>query len=91
MLRITALTVTPEEAALRLEGAVADEEVAVLAAEGQTWLRTSRRLVLDLYGVRFVDTAGLALLQGWAGPRLVLRGASPFLQSVLRAEGLVPE
>ena len=44
--------------------------------------------MLDLAGVKFIDVAGLALLQGWSGPRLVLRGDSSYLRTVLAASGL---
>jgi transcriptional regulator with GAF, ATPase, and Fis domain len=43
----------------------------------------------DLVGVRFIDDTGLQLLQRWAGERLVLRGASLFVQALLEAYGLI--
>ena len=88
MLRITLVSQTPEEAVLQLEGWVDGEEVALLAAEGHRLLQAAQRLVLDLAGVKFIDAAGLALLQGWSGPRLVLRGDSSYLRTVLAASGL---
>lgn len=88
MLRITLVSESPEEAVLTLEGWVAGEDVAVLASEGQRLLLQTRRLVLELAGVRFIDASGLALLQGWSGPRLALRGASHYLRTVLGSEGL---
>ena len=88
MLRITIVSQSPDVVVLQLEGWVADETVEVLAEEGQRWLQRAQRLELELRGVKFIDEAGLALLQGWAGPRLVLRGASAYLQSVLAASGL---
>ena len=90
MMRITLVSQTPQEAVLRLEGWVAGEEVELLEAEGYRCFQETHRLVLDLSGVKFIDPAGLALLQGWSGPRLELRGASAYLRSVLETEGLTP-
>ena len=88
MLRITLVSQTQREAVLQLEGWVAGEDVAVLTTEGHRRLQAGQRLVLDLAGVKFIDAAGLALLQGWSGPRLVLRGDSSYLRTVLAASGL---
>ena len=91
MLRITLVSQTPEEAVLQLEGWVDGEEVALLAAEGHRLLQAAQRLVLDLGGIKFIDEAGLALLQGWSsGRRLVLRGGSSYLRTVLATSGLEP-
>lgn len=91
MMRITLVSQTPQEAVLRLEGWIAGEDVELLEAEGYRCFQQARRLELDLSGVKFIDTAGLALLQGWSGPRLELRNASAYLHSVLAAEGLMPD
>ena len=79
---------TSEEVILQLEGWLTGENVGVLAEEAHIWLQEVRRLVLDLTGVKSIDAAGLALLQGWSGPRLVLRGGSGYLQALLAASGL---
>lgn len=34
-------------------------------------------------GVRFIDETGIRLLQRWSGERLVVQGASPFVQMLL--------
>ncbi len=88
MLRITIVSQSPAVVVLQLEGWVAAETVEVLAEEGQGWLQRAQRLELELRGVKFIDEAGLALLHSWAGPRLVLRGASAYLGTVLAASGL---
>jgi anti-anti-sigma regulatory factor len=88
MMRITLVSQTPQETVLQLEGWVAGEDVELLEADGYRCFQEARRLVLDVSGVKFIDTAGLALLQGWAGPRVELRGASAYLRSVLETQGL---
>ena len=88
MLRISLVSESQQEAVLQLEGWVAREDVAVLADEGHRRLQAAERLVLDLAGVKFIDVAGIALLQGWSGPRLMLRGDSSYLRTVLAASGL---
>jgi ABC-type transporter Mla MlaB component len=88
MLRITLTAQTPEEGVLQLEGWVVGEDVAVLAEEGHRRWRESRRLVLDLDGVKSIDAAGMALLQEWSGPQLKLRGGSAYLRVLLAAYGL---
>ena len=88
MLRLTVRHQSPEETVLQVDGWVANEEAEVLAAEGRRLLRVSRRLVLELAGVAFIDAAGLALLEELAGPRLVLRDGSPFIQHLLERHGL---
>ena len=88
MLRITLVSQGDETTTLHLAGRVADDAVDILAAEGHRHLQDTQLLVLNLVEVKFIDEAGLALLQGWAGPRLVLRGASAYLSTVLAASGL---
>jgi len=83
MLRLTVRSQTPEEAVLQVDGWVAAEQVRLLGQEGTRLLRTSRRLVLDLKGVIFIDEEGLALLrEGW-GERIRLRNGSPFIRELL--------
>ena len=88
MMRLTVIVQTREEAVLRVEGWVAGPDVNLLETEGTCLLQQTRRLVLDLHGMRFIDRAGLALFQRWLGSRLVLRGASAFVQVLLRQHGL---
>jgi len=88
MVRLTVISQTREEAALKVEGWVSGTDVGLLEEEGTRLLGESERLVLDLRGVRFIDREGLALLQRWSGERLVLRGASPFVHTRLAKYGL---
>ena len=89
MIRITVVSQSGEEVVLKVEGWVSDENVRALEEEGERWLGEVGRVVLDLSGVRFIDDAGIALLQRWQGDRSVLRGASPFVHAVLAAHELV--
>ena len=86
MLRITVMSHTGEEVALKVEGWVSGVNVSLLEQEGARY--TGKRLVLDLAGVQFIDEAGIALLRGWSGERLVLRGGSVFIRALLTDNGL---
>ena len=88
MLRLTVISQTKEEVVLRLDGWVSGADVALLKEEGSRLLQESERLVLDLKGVRSIDRAGIALLHSWPRDRLVLRGASMFLRTLLEEHGL---
>ena len=88
MLRLTVLSKTKEETVLKVEGWVSGENVALLEEEGAPLLEAGKHLVLDLKGVQFIDETGIALLRRWQGERLVLRGASLFVQTVLERRGL---
>lgn len=89
VLRISVVSQNGEEVVLKVEGWVSEENVCVLEEEGERWFRQVRRLVLDLSGVRFMEDAGIELLQRWYGERLILRDLSPFLHALLEAHHLV--
>ena len=91
MIRITATTQTREEVVLKLEGWLAAGDVALLASEGESHFQQTERLVLELTGVEFIDSAGIGLLQAWTAKGLVLRGGSSFVQVLLREHGLSGE
>ena len=86
MLRLTVISQTPEQAVLQVDGWVSGAHVRLLEEEGT---RLRQEADLDLSGVKIIDQAGLALLQGWSGKRLALRGASLFVNKLLATEGLV--
>ena len=88
MVRLTIISQTREEVVLKVEGRVSGEDVALLEEEGTRLLGETERLVLDLKGVKFIDEAGVDLLRRWKGDELVLRGASPFVRTVLERRGL---
>ena len=88
MLRITAVSQPRKGVILKIEGRVSGADVGLLEQEGTRWLQEVERLVLDLTGVKFIDGAGIALLQRWSGERLVLRGGSPFVRTLLETHGL---
>ena len=89
MLRLTVISQTEEQAVLQVDGWVSGANVTLLEEEGARLLQGAERLVLDLSGVTVIDPKGLALVRGWSGKRLALRGASLFVNRLLAAEGLV--
>ena len=88
MLRLTVTSQSAKEGVLVVDGWVAGKEVALLEQEGTRLLQEAERLVLELRDVRFIDRAGIELLQRWTGERLVLRGGSPFVRMLLERHGL---
>ena len=88
MLRIDVIAHGREETVLKMEGWLADQDVALLQQEGDARLREEKRLVLDLEGIRFIDRAGLDLLERWTKKGVTLRGGSLFVRSLLTARGL---
>jgi len=73
---------------LQVEGWITEEDVGVLDQEGACRMQGAKRLTLDLAGVRFIDTAGIALLKRWSEQGLELCGGSRFVRSLLNAHGL---
>jgi anti-anti-sigma factor len=88
MLRITVVSQTPDEVVLRMEGWVSGTNVELLKQEVTHWFREAKYVVLDLTNIRFIDEAGITLLQGWSKKRLMLRGGSLFVHTLLEAHGL---
>lgn len=89
MLRITPVSQSEEEVVLKIEGAVADQDVALLEEEGRRWLGQTQRLLLDLEGVHLIDRAGLDLLEHWHEEGVRLRGGSLFVRTLLQRRGLI--
>lgn len=83
MLRISLLSQTPHQTVLKVEGWLEGEQVALLEAEGQRRFDETELLVLDLDGLRYIGAEGIALLQGWQGAQLELRGGSGFIRKLL--------
>ena len=88
MVRLTVVSQGKAETVLKVEGWVSRTDVPVLEEEGTRLLQQTPRLVLDLEGVKSIDRAGIALLGRWSGDRLELRGASPFLRTLLAKHGV---
>ena len=88
MLRIDVIEHGREETVMKMEGWLADQDVALLESEAEIHLRAGKRLVLDLEGIRFIDHAGLDLLERWTKKGVTLRGGSLFVRSLLTARGL---
>ena len=87
LLRITVKEQSAERTVLLIEGDLVGEAVGILAKEGDPLVASTPRLVLDLTGVRSVDTASLRQMRQWSG-RLTLWRPSNFVFLLLRQYGL---
>ena len=83
MLRITVMSQTDKEVALKVEGWVSGPDVGLLKQEGGRWLRQVKHLTLDLSGIRFIDEGGVALLKRWSKEGVALRGAPMFVRELM--------
>lgn len=89
MLRIDLVSASDGEVVLKVDGAIAEPDVGLLAEAGRAGLHPGRQLVLDIEGVEFIDPAGLVLLRAWSGQGLVIRGASLYVRYLLQNQGLI--
>ena len=90
MVRLILRSQGPQQAVLEVHGWIWAAEAALVAQESSRLLGHSRSVVLQLDGVRFIDRAGLDVLEGLSGTRIELRGGSPFVRSLLCSRGLQP-
>ncbi|MBT4499282.1 MAG: hypothetical protein HOC74_16255 [Gemmatimonadetes bacterium] len=89
MLRLTVISQNVREVVLKVDGSLGGADVNILEQEGGYHLQGGGKLVLDLEDARFIDQTGLALLRQWSGEQLELRGGSSFVQTLLKAYGLI--
>lgn len=87
MLRIDVMPAGDSEVVLRVVGAIAGQDVGLLAESVQAQWRPGRQLTLELAQVGYVDPAGLALLETWASQGLILQGASLYVRYLLERHG----
>ena len=88
MLRITTVTSPVHTITLRLEGQIVSRWVRELKKSCEELRTNGDGLVLDLIGVSFIDTDGLALLGDLAHRKVSLVNASPFITELLKGAGL---
>jgi len=88
MLDLAILSDTPQTTVLAVTGWASGCSVPLLEQELARRGVPDRQLVLELSGLRFIDEAGLTLLERWVGDGMVLRGGSPFVRKVLEQRGL---
>ena len=88
MLRIDIVSESAEEVVLKVDGWLIEGNLRLLDQEGRRHLQQGKRLILDLGGTRFIDRAGIVLLQEWSGERFALRGASLFVRELPKAYDL---
>jgi anti-anti-sigma factor len=89
MLHVQIKKKNKEIVVLALGGDLIGETVQILAKEGKEQQKESKCMVLDLHGVRFIDSAGIDLLRSWSGAHLQLQGGSAFIQALLKAHKLI--
>jgi anti-anti-sigma regulatory factor len=85
MLRITRQD-NPSETTLQLEGRLTSGELVALDEAWRSCVSSSRRIVIDLAGVRFVDAAGAAVLRALRQEAIELTGCSPFVRELLEED-----
>lgn len=72
------------EVILHVEGEVTDPSSSELVRVVTTLVCESKRVVLELSGVRFVDAHGVELLHNWT-KSVALRNCTPFVNELLKA------
>ena len=63
MLKITSTVLSPHEIALRLDGRVAGQWVALLRESAESALADGVKLTIDLQNVSYIDCDGIAVLR----------------------------
>jgi ABC-type transporter Mla MlaB component len=86
MLRISEISKSVDEAALRLEGELMGPWVAEVNKACKPYLGSGHRLTLDLTDVSHVDRDGITLLKQLLNLRVRLMNGSPFLTEQLKTE-----
>jgi ABC-type transporter Mla MlaB component len=87
MLRITQTQGASGKVNLTLEGRLVGPWVAELKSAVTAAGLSASSVNLELSGVRFVDTEGLALILGLQDQGVRLRDASPFVRELLKTDG----
>jgi anti-anti-sigma regulatory factor len=72
MLKITSTVLSQQETALRLDGRVAGQWVALLRESAESALAGGVKLTIDLKNISFIDCEGIVLLKA-----LIKRGVDP--------------
>jgi len=72
MLKITSTVLSQRETALRLDGRVAGQWVALLRDSAESALAEGLKLTIDLQNISFIDCEGIVLLNS-----LIERGVDP--------------
>jgi len=72
MLKITRAVLSKQETALRLDGRIAGQWVALLRESAESVLTDGVKLTIDLQNISFIDCEGIVLLK-----TLIARGVDP--------------
>lgn len=93
MIRVTQVDATEPGAdmvRLRVEGRLTAASIEAVRSEAALVLNRERSLVVDLFGVHFVDVAAAAVLRQLESQGAVLVGASDFVVAVMRKAPAAP-
>jgi anti-anti-sigma regulatory factor len=91
MLRLTILSRDADVAILSVDGWLMADSVELLEQECIKLLATTRRLTLDLQGLRSIDREGVDLLRRLSARPVELRGGCAYVRVLLQAHGLRTE
>jgi len=84
MLRITRSDVDADLVTLELEGRLVARDVEALERAVDDTAAPGRRVVLDLFGVSYLDEAGSQALRALRGRGVALTGCSTFVRELLK-------
>ena len=87
LLRISISDSATDEVILHVEGDVTEPGSSELERVVTTLVSESKRVVLELSGVRFVDAHGVDMLHDWR-QSVVLRNCTPLVNELLKARRL---
>lgn len=84
MLRISVVESSHDAVTLRLDGRVTGRWIEEIRRSCEEALSGGARLTLDLTGVSFIHSDGIALLRSLAGRHVTLTSPSPFVAEQLK-------
>lgn len=86
MLRITTIDENNTTATLKVEGRIVSDWIGTLERVCHGWLERGKTIYLDLSGVTFIDTQGVASVRTLVTRNVRITGCSDLIQSLLYEE-----
>ena len=86
MLRITTIDENDKTATLKVEGRIVSDWIGTLERECHGWLEGGKTIDLDLSGVTFIDTQGVASVRTLLTRNVRITRCSALIQSLLHEE-----